>query len=502
MRAIRRLICSVTLMIAWALLGASVGAQPPINMVLYRDTDSLTLVIPSQGQPISLIGLRIVVTRPDGTLITRTLNDYPAFAGLPFNALPPPLCFRLERQNSGGVPPLICNNVSTPKQILNPADVFWYDSATNNDLNILIYSGDLPVLVCPSGDQDGCPMFYVTPTPPPTLPFTPNPTWTPTLPFTPTFTLTPTPTITPTPAFDATFGMSLANPVTRNADWSAVYIARYAMTDARGVEMLLVPAGRFLMGSSDPQIDAAVALCNQAAADEGAECQRTWYDDETPQHRQEIAVPFYIDRTEVTRASYQDCIDAGNCTETPDSEFSTQPDQPINRVTWTQAGEYCAWRGGRLPTEAEWEYAARGPDGLIFPWGDTTDGTESNHCDGNCGDADWASSYRYVHEDHDDGHAVTAPVASYAHGVSWVGAHDLAGNVWEWTATEYADYPYSESLNTQNTNSINIFRGGSFGYPMDSVRASDRNRDYPVNGSYDIGFRCAASRYGDFGNFA
>ncbi|MDZ4763729.1 MAG: hypothetical protein SGI73_04200, partial [Chloroflexota bacterium] len=160
MRAIRRLLSIFILVVMSTALGASVHAQPPVNMVLFRDQDSLTLVVPSIGQPISLLGLRIVVTRPDGTQIVRTLNDYPAFAGLPFAALPPPLCFRLERQNTGGVPPLVCNNVSTPRQILNPADVFWYDSANNSDLNIIIYSGELPILICPSGDQDGCPLFY------------------------------------------------------------------------------------------------------------------------------------------------------------------------------------------------------------------------------------------------------------------------------------------------------------------------------------------------------
>ncbi|GIL11577.1 MAG: hypothetical protein BroJett038_02970 [Chloroflexota bacterium] len=90
--------------------------------------------------------------------------------------------------------------------------------------------------------------------------------------------------------------------------------------------------------------------------------------------------------------------------------------------------------GGALPTEREWEYAARGPDGLDYPWGDAFDGTWLNFCDKNC-------VYSWRETSVDDGYAQTAPVGSYVSGASWVGALDMSGNIWEWTSSLYAPLP-------------------------------------------------------------
>jgi formylglycine-generating enzyme required for sulfatase activity len=280
-------------------------------------------------------------------------------------------------------------------------------------------------------------------------------------------------------------------PVARNADWTPV------TQDFDGVTMVLVPAGSFEMGSTAAEIDAAFAMCQQAA-DNNAECQESWFDDElipAAGNTQNMSA-FWIDRTEVTRAQYEQCVAAGECSETPANEYSTQANQPINRVTWFQAETYCAWRDARLPTEAEWEYAARGPDGLIFPWGDEFDGERANHCDSNCGEASWAAGYNYVNEENDDGYAVTAPVGSYPNGVSWVGALDMSGNVWEWTRTLYEPYPYAadgrEDDTGDRTDVLRVLRGGSFDLTSDYLRAPNRYWFNPGLGLNIIGFRCAS----------
>ena len=110
--------------------------------------------------------------------------------------------------------------------------------------------------------------------------------------------------------------------------------------------MVLVPAGSFRMGS------------------EGSS-----ESDEKPVHIQRFDNPFWIDKTEVTRGAYENCVAAGECESKSDNKYSNSANQPVNYISWYEAAAYCKWRGVRLPTEREWEYAARGPDNLIYPWG-------------------------------------------------------------------------------------------------------------------------------------
>jgi len=215
---------------------------------------------------------------------------------------------------------------------------------------------------------------------------------------------------------------------------------------ADSMVMLYVPAGDFLMGSADADIDAILAQCNG--------CERDRHTDETPQHTVTLDA-FWIDRTEVTHAQYasflnvlgghkgkcegQDCI--ATKSEDDNSHIRQQGGQyvvesgyeehPMIEVSWYGAQSYCEWVGARLPTEAEWEKAARGTDGRIYPWGDTFDGTRLNFCDLNC-EHNWKKS------DVDDDSARTAPAGSYPAGASPYGALDMAGNVWEWVADWYA----------------------------------------------------------------
>jgi len=239
-----------------------------------------------------------------------------------------------------------------------------------------------------------------------------------------------------------------------------------------GMVMVYVPAGEFLMGSSDADSQAM--------------------DDEKPQHTVYLDA-YWIDRTEVTNAQYRTCVEAGACQEPGcwnNSDFNA-PDQPVVCVIWDDAQAYAAWVGGRLPTEAEWEKAARGTDGRIYPWGDEFDGTRLNYCDRNCESA-WKDTSA------DDGYALTAPVGSYPAGASPYGALDMAGNVWEWVADRYdaGYYARSPARNPQGPDAGDgrVSRGGAFNPEEWFVRCAARLKGDPDRWSVNSGFRLVASR--------
>jgi formylglycine-generating enzyme required for sulfatase activity len=230
-----------------------------------------------------------------------------------------------------------------------------------------------------------------------------------------------------------------------------------------GMVMVYVPVGKFEMGSMEG------------------------HDDEQPLHI--VALDgFWIDQTEVTNAQYWRCVKARSCTlpkwfssPTRDSYF-TNPDyddSPVIYVSWFQAEAYCKWAGARLPTEAEWEYAARGSDERVYPWGnESPDCTKVNYesTEGDCrGD--------------------TTTVGSYPAGASWCGALDMAGNVWEWVADWYGDYPSTSLTNPMGpaTGDRKVLRGGSWGFPLVTIRSADRYRSRPQPGDPFTGFRCGIS---------
>ncbi len=259
---------------------------------------------------------------------------------------------------------------------------------------------------------------------------TPTSTYTPTE--TPTFTPSPTPTIPP--------GYAGGANIIANEQWTPVE------QEFDGVVMVLVPKGCFMMGSDVGDSD------------------------EQPVHEQCFDEPFWIDKYEVTNKQFADFggVAGRNSNWTGD-------DLPRERITWFEARDFCELRGGRLPTEREWEYAARGPNNLIYPWGNEF--IADNVVYGN-------SNNR------------TAPVGSRAGGVSWVGAMDMSGNVWEWVSSLYGSYPYDEgndeSIN-DNTNS-RVLRGGSWNDPADVVRSAYRNWSSPSNEYNSSGFRCVRSQ--------
>ena len=261
--------------------------------------------------------------------------------------------------------------------------------------------------------------------------------------------------------------------------------------------MVYVPAGEFQMGSTGKQVDEAVAKCIQFAEIEG--CTRERFERERPLHAVSLD-GYWIDRTEVTNGQYHRCVQAGACSEPSDRSSHTHDayygnsaydDYPVVMVSWYQAADYCAWAGARLPTEAEWEYAARGPEDRVYPWGDTFDGTRLNYCDVNC-QFEWAD--RAV----DDGYEDTAPVGSFRGDTSWCGAMDMAGNVCEWAADWFSEDTYSLSPSSNPTGPPSaenrVVRGGSWYYRPTGVRTASRGRFAPDVVYVTNGFRCARSQ--------
>jgi formylglycine-generating enzyme required for sulfatase activity len=242
------------------------------------------------------------------------------------------------------------------------------------------------------------------------------------------------------------------------------------------------------MGSDDGEVDYALRLCNEYYGD----CQREWFEDEQPQHTAYLDA-FWIDKTEVTNAKYQRCVEAGVCQVPTTCDWGeptygdvSKAEHPVVCVRWHDAKAYCEWAGARLPTEAEWEKAARGTGGQIHPWGNDFDGSKLNSCDVNC-----PHEWRDVSAN--DGYIYTAPVGSYPGGASPYGALDMAGNAWEWVADGYDPGYYNQSP-TRNppgpdSGEKRVLRGGS--WYIAGVRITDRHWFLPWHGNPDVGFRCA-----------
>ncbi|MFL5306200.1 MAG: formylglycine-generating enzyme family protein [Polyangia bacterium] len=192
-------------------------------------------------------------------------------------------------------------------------------------------------------------------------------------------------------------------------------------------------------------------------------------DDERPT-RQVTVKTFAIDRTEVTRAAYGRCVEAGRCR--PPALADGDANLPVTNVDWTDAQAYCKFAGGRLPTEAEWEKAARGTDGREYPWGNDAD----------CVKANWGSfEGEGPCAGKNPGHPVN--VGSYPGGASPYGAEDMGGNVWEWVADKY-----------DASGERRVVRGGSCCSFFVGPRAPNRNGWAPGHRDGDLGFRCVGPK--------
>lgn len=249
-------------------------------------------------------------------------------------------------------------------------------------------------------------------------------------------------------------------------------------------EMVFVPAGEFTAGS---------------------DVTRTVYLD-----------AYWLDRTEVTREQFKQFADTtGFKTEAeeqgwgyeysadkweqvpgltwltprgPNSSIADQMKHPVGLVTWKDAVAYCTWAGKRLPTEAEWEKAARGTDGRAFPWGNTWDESKVNFCDTNC-------PYSWKQSSIDDGYSESAPIGSYAQGASPYGASDMAGNIWEWASDWFGpDYPMEAASRNPTgpaSGETKVLRGGAWSIHQAYTSAASRFRVIPAFRERSVGLRCA-----------
>jgi formylglycine-generating enzyme required for sulfatase activity len=264
-----------------------------------------------------------------------------------------------------------------------------------------------------------------------------SPTILPTSPQVLSATITPTALRKPPPTMTS---LAVAATLTsfHNADWTP------EEQEIGGVVMVKVPAGRFKMG-------------------------KTSEIDETYTNDQEMTTPYWIDKYEVTNAQF--AAFEGTAAH---ASYWTDDNRPRETISWFEARDFCARRGARLPTEREWEYAARGPDNLDYTWGNQW--TDENSA--------WRAS-----------DSETAVVGSHPTEASWVGAQDMAGNVGEWVSSEYKSYPYDAGDGREGSSPDvrRVVRGGWFDSYSSSAHVTVRRYDSPDKTYSYYGFRCARS---------
>ena len=245
-----------------------------------------------------------------------------------------------------------------------------------------------------------------------------------------------------------------------------------------------IPAGWFRMGSGDEDIYYVAALCalDPELTDS---CQSEMFRDELPAHRVFVG-RFLIDRYEVSNRAYRQCVLASGCAPSriaPSDERIAKARLPVVGVTWNEARHYCRFRGGRLPTEAEWERAARGQLQRRFPWGMFYNSRMANHGTGKS------------EPDPIDGYRFSAPVDAFPDGRSAFGLLNMAGNVWELTADRYAVDAYETSVPVDpvgpETGERRAIRGGSWQSPFFTLRVTQRASVREDESRPDLGFRCA-----------
>jgi serine/threonine-protein kinase len=247
-----------------------------------------------------------------------------------------------------------------------------------------------------------------------------------------------------------------------------------------GAEVIYLEAGEFTMGLTPAQVEYLLGICS--------DCKRSNFADSQPVHPVQLNA-VWIYRTEITNGLYAKCVAAKVCQPPRSSASNTRQkyygdsaydNYPVLHVAWAAADQYCRWAGGRLPTEAEWEKAARGTDGRLFPWGNTAPNSQLANIDPFVGD--------------------TTEVGSYPQGASPYGVLDLAGNVWEWVADWYEPDYYGESPVVNPTGPTSVEkplragRGGSWFWSAGFASAGFRDWWEPDKADDGVGFRCALDK--------
>jgi len=252
------------------------------------------------------------------------------------------------------------------------------------------------------------------------------------------------------------------------------------MTGKDRAILLYVPAGKFVMGN---KLEDTRAECLKMMKAQSL-CEPIWFNAEQPPHEVELSA-FWIDQTEVTNAMYEKCVKDGVCKAPTNTSSPTHSNYygnamfanyPVLYANWNMAKIYCNYAGRRLPTEAEWEKAARGTDGRIYPWGSESPNSTSLNYDANIGDV--------------------TEVGKYPKGKSYYGAYDMAGNVAEWvndwfSGTYYKNSPLVNPLGPDKGQD-RVLRGGSFNASV-FVRSTSRYWFDPSFTDFNFGFRCASS---------
>lgn len=238
--------------------------------------------------------------------------------------------------------------------------------------------------------------------------------------------------------------------------------------------MIYLQGGRFAIGSTPEEIDARRAACDELVGPVVDGCRREWFADEW--YEETYVAPFYLDEYEVTVAEFFGFLRSTNRRIEDRFAFDDQnPNEarlPIRNVNRIEAKAYCAWAGKRLPSFAQWQYAARGKERRRFAWGNQPpNGTQANYCDALC-DRPWRDP------DHEDGFAGPAPVGSYPAGRTPQGIWDMGGNVREWTSDQDAD-------------GMAFIPGGGWWNARDDLWAADVRTASPWMHFDMMGFRCA-----------